>query len=204
MPRLADWCAVELPDDGGSSQQVALAHADPARVEQARALRARYPPDPDAPLGTYAVMRSGEPQLIPEVPDELLVEAARDAEHLELIRALGIRSGMSVPMIAGGRVLGVMTFVFSESGRCTASRTSRSRRTSPRAPRPRSRTPASTPSAPRSRARCRRACCRRSSRTSPGWRFAADYRPGQRGADVGGDFYDVFAVPAGRWCCWAT
>ena len=32
----------------------------------------------------------------------------------------------------------------------------------------------------------------------PGWRFAADYRPGQRGAEVGGDFYDVFPVEDGH------
>ena len=51
VPRLADWCAVELPDDRGTLQQVALAHADPARVDQARAMRERYPPDPEAPLG---------------------------------------------------------------------------------------------------------------------------------------------------------
>jgi serine phosphatase RsbU (regulator of sigma subunit) len=31
-----------------------------------------------------------------------------------------------------------------------------------------------------------------------GWEAAADYRPGQRGADVGGDFYDVFPVADGH------
>ena len=63
------------------------------------------------------MLRTGEALLLPEIPDELLVEAARDEEHLAAIRALSIRSGMSVPMVTGGRVLGVMTFVFSESGR---------------------------------------------------------------------------------------
>ena len=51
VPQLADWCAIELPDERGRLQQVALAHVDPARVEEGRALRERYPPDPDAPIG---------------------------------------------------------------------------------------------------------------------------------------------------------
>ena len=53
VPQLADWCAIELPDERGRLQQVALAHVDPARVEQARAMRERFPPDPDATLGTH-------------------------------------------------------------------------------------------------------------------------------------------------------
>ena len=92
-----------------------------------------------------------------------------------------------------------MTFVFSESGRrygerdvAFAQELAGARR------RPRSRTRACTRSAPRSRRRCRRASCRRSCPRVPGWRFAADYRPGQRGAEVGGDFYDVFAVEDGH------
>ena len=32
----------------------------------------------------------------------------------------------------------------------------------------------------------------------PGWELAAHYRPGQRGAQVGGDFYDVFGVEGGH------
>jgi serine phosphatase RsbU (regulator of sigma subunit) len=31
-----------------------------------------------------------------------------------------------------------------------------------------------------------------------GWEFASHYRPGQRGAAVGGDFYDVFVVEGGH------
>jgi GAF domain-containing protein len=198
VPRLADWCAVELPNDRGDLEQVALVHANPARVEQAREIRERYPPDREAALGSYAVMRTGEPQLIPEIPDELLVEAAQDEEHLELIRALRIRSGMSFPMITGGRVLGVMTFVFSESGRVYGE--------------------ADLAFAQELAARAataienaglytERAEVARTLQASllpeelpaiPGWRSDADYRPGQRGAEVGGDFYDVFAVVGGH------
>jgi two-component system, OmpR family, phosphate regulon sensor histidine kinase PhoR len=47
----------------------------------------------------------------------MLVAAARDELHLELIRELGIRSWMCVPLIARGRTLGAISFVAAESGR---------------------------------------------------------------------------------------
>jgi GAF domain-containing protein len=194
VPRLADWCSVELPDDRGTLEQVALAHVDEARIELARAIRERYPPDPDAATGTYAVMRTGKAQLYPEIPESMLVQAAQDEEHLRLIRALSIRSGMSVPMISGGRVLGAMTFVFSESGRVYDERDlAFAQELAGRA----------ATAIENSRLYTERAEVARTLQASllpeelpvvPGWRFAASYRPGQRGAEVGGDFYDVFAI----------
>jgi serine phosphatase RsbU (regulator of sigma subunit)/PAS domain-containing protein len=194
VPRLADWCAVELPDERGTLQQVGLAHVDAARVEEAREMRVRYPPDPDAPVGSYAVMRTGQANLIPEIPEELLVEAARDEEHLAAIRALSIRSGMSVPMITAGRVLGVMTFVFSDSGRVYDEDDLRfAQELAARA----------AGAIENARLYTERSEVARTLQASllpeelpdvTGWRFAASYRPGESGADVGGDFYDVFAV----------
>jgi signal transduction histidine kinase len=46
----------------------------------------------------------------------MLVAAARDAEHLELIRSLGLRSAAIVPLIARGQVLGTLTLAGAESG----------------------------------------------------------------------------------------
>ena len=49
----------------------------------------RYPPDPHADRGVHHVLRTGESELWPDIPDALIVEAARDEEHLRLIRELG-------------------------------------------------------------------------------------------------------------------
>ena len=46
-----------------------------------------------------------------------LVEGARDPEHLAMIRTLGIKSVICVPMTARDRVLGVITFVSSSEER---------------------------------------------------------------------------------------
>ena len=43
---LADWCAVHVVEADGSLSEVAVAHADPAKLTLARELQERYPPDP--------------------------------------------------------------------------------------------------------------------------------------------------------------
>ena len=113
VPTLADWCLVDLVQRDGSFELVALAHTDPERVGWARALRRRYPPQLDAPHGAVKVLRTGEPEFIPEVTDQMLVATARSSEHLEALRALAFRSFMCVPMIARGEILGAITFISS-------------------------------------------------------------------------------------------
>ena len=117
VPGFADWCAVDMVEPDGSLRRLAVQHADPAKVKLAVEMARRYPPDPDAPRGAHHVARTGESELMEEIPDEILAQAARDEEHLRLLRALGLKSYLCVPMKARGRVLGVITFVSSESGR---------------------------------------------------------------------------------------
>jgi PAS domain S-box-containing protein len=116
VPRLADWCAVDLLSDG-EIKAVAVAHADPSKVELARELQRRHPADPDAPVGAPAVIRSGASEFHPELTEELLAAAAPDDEALEVIRGLGLVSAMVVPLRARERTLGALTLVAAESER---------------------------------------------------------------------------------------
>jgi PAS domain S-box-containing protein len=115
VPRLADWCTVHVAEDGGL-RQIALAHVDPTRIEWAHEVQERYPPDAEAETGVANVIRTGRAELYEEITDEMLRAAARDEEHLELVRRLGLTSAMIVPLAARGRVFGALTFV-SESAR---------------------------------------------------------------------------------------
>jgi PAS domain S-box-containing protein len=117
VPRLADWCAIELASEDGSTRQVGVAHVDPAKVRFAEELRVRFPPRPEDPYGVLSVIRTGQPVLLPDIPDEVLVSAARDAEHLRIARELGLRSALILPLTARGRILGALTLVTAESGR---------------------------------------------------------------------------------------
>jgi PAS domain S-box-containing protein len=118
VPRLADWCAVELLEPGAkSSRQVAVAHVDESKVQFAREIGERYPPDPNALTGVPQVIRTGKSELYTEIPQALLEGAARDAEHLRMIRNLCLKSAMVVPLRVRGRAIGAITFVYAESGR---------------------------------------------------------------------------------------
>jgi PAS domain S-box-containing protein len=117
VPGLADWCAVDVLAEDGTLERLAVAHQDPEKVALAHELRRHYPPDPDAPQGALQVLRSGQPEFYPEISNDMLLAAARDAEHLRLMRGLGFTSVIIVPLVARGQTLGVITLVTAESGR---------------------------------------------------------------------------------------
>jgi len=116
VPKLADWCGVEIADDLGRLHQLAVAHVDADKVRIARQLRDKYPPVPEE-AGSYRVLRTGEPSLVPELTDEMVAFGARDAGHLQMLRELGLRSVISVPLTVGTITLGVLTLVSAESRR---------------------------------------------------------------------------------------
>jgi signal transduction histidine kinase len=114
VPSFADWCAVSIKEDGGI-RPVAVAHVNPAKVELAHELQRRYQTDPDAPRGSAQVIRTGRSELYAEIPDELLARAARDEEHLRTLRALGLCSSLTVPLVGRGPPIGALTLVWAES-----------------------------------------------------------------------------------------
>ncbi|HJW83103.1 MAG TPA: GAF domain-containing protein, partial [Anaerolineae bacterium] len=114
---LADWCAIDLIEDDQSARRLAVAHVDPTKVALAEDMHRRYPPDWNAPVGVPQVLRSGQSEFFPEVTDELLQASVHEVERLKVLRELGLKSAIIVPMIAHGRTFGAMTLVWSESGR---------------------------------------------------------------------------------------
>ncbi|WP_437677133.1 GAF domain-containing protein [Sorangium sp. So ce131] len=116
VPMLADWCAVDMLN-GGAIERVAVHHVDPAKMALGERLRAMSPPRLDAPTGVPAVLRTGRPEWVPEIPDAVLEAAALGPEHLELIRSLGLKSYVVVPLRARERTIGALTLVHAESGR---------------------------------------------------------------------------------------
>jgi PAS domain S-box-containing protein len=117
VPELADWCTVHIVEEDGSIEQITVAHIDPAKLEWAKQIRNKYPLNPNDPRGAALTLRTGKHDIIPDIPDELLVQAARDSEHLEILRQVGFKSAMTVPLKIQERILGVITFVSAESGR---------------------------------------------------------------------------------------
>ena len=114
---VADWCAVHVVEASGTLSEVAVAHADPAKLTFARELQERYPPNQEQTTGVAAVIRTGEAELVPAVDDNELEASAVDELHLGLLRQLEVRSYMCVPLKARDRVLGAITLISSEPGR---------------------------------------------------------------------------------------
>ncbi len=89
VPTLARSCAIDLGGgDGLAVRRISLPEDFPLAA--------------DAPHGPAIVMRTGEPELVPEVTDEAL-------------RRLGVRSMMCVPLTARARVLGALTLLCGDS-----------------------------------------------------------------------------------------
>jgi PAS domain S-box-containing protein len=117
VPFFADWCVVDMADEVGSLRRLAVAHADPDKVQLALELHERYPPDTNDPHGAYEVLRTGMSDMLEEIPDALIAQGAKDEEHLRIIRSLGLTSYICVPLRARERTFGVLSFVSAESGR---------------------------------------------------------------------------------------
>ncbi len=77
VPRLADYCTVDMLEPDGSIQHVALAHADPARLRLALRGRELRPVLPDAATGPARVIREGTSEYMPYIPPELIQAATR-------------------------------------------------------------------------------------------------------------------------------
>jgi PAS domain S-box-containing protein len=192
VPQIADWCAVDLFSEDGAREPVAVAHVDPKKLETAERLRAFEPEELDPNQGIGLVRRTGKSSLYTDIPDELLVQAAVDAEHLSLLREVGMRAVLIVPMKTRTRTIGTLTMVSAESGRSfdqvdlefaeqiaerAALAVDNARLYSERSEVARTLQDSLLPEA---------------LPDIPGWEIATLYRPAGHGSEVGGDFYDIW------------
>ncbi|WP_310569967.1 ATP-binding protein [Gemmatimonas sp.] len=123
VPRLGDWCAIDMVQHPAAREwpptveRIAVVHQDPVMLALGEKLSAGYPTDWSAADGMAAVLRDGVPLFLPAITDEMVVAAAKDPEHLALLRALQFSSVLVVPLVARGLTLGALTLCMTESGR---------------------------------------------------------------------------------------
>src|SRR5919107_1608277 len=117
VPAFADLGIVELLQPDGTLARDAMAVADPAKRPIAEEYVRLYPLDMDSPVGSPQVIRTGEPQLLPELPPDFVEIAAPDPRQREVLEGMGFASVLIVPLRARGRVIGDLALAMTESGR---------------------------------------------------------------------------------------
>jgi PAS domain S-box-containing protein len=117
IDRFSDWAAVHLVAEDGSIVSLAVEHANPEKVVFASELRDGYPPDRANERGAAEVIRTGRSQLVPDLRPDAFTAVAQDETHERLLRELGLRSFICVPIVARGVTVGAISFVTAESGR---------------------------------------------------------------------------------------
>ena len=195
VPRLGDWCSIfVLPDGGGQLPEIEVAHVDPYMVAYIQELMERFPYDPDAPIGIPNVIRTQATEFHPVIDDALIEAAAPDEETRAIVRALELRSSIAVPLVKRGRTLGAIQFVTSTASRgYSLDDVALAQAAGNRI--------ASTLENLRLSAQQRLIASTLQASLLPdtlpeipGTEIAVRYWPTGVGAEVGGDFYDVFAV----------
>jgi PAS domain S-box-containing protein len=117
VPTFADWYAVDVVEPDQTIRRLETMHRDPGKMGDARAMADRYANRPESRYGVRAVIHSGRSELVTDVTDEVLADIALDDEHRRLLRALGLRSFIVVPLRGRDRIFGALSFVTAESGR---------------------------------------------------------------------------------------
>lgn len=201
VPSLADMCAIDLLREDGEIGETVVAATHEETVARVERLRADHPIDLQSAHPLARALRSGEPVVIDDLADPRTRSQIMQAgePYGELIERDGYRSSVVMPLIARNRILGAMSFLYGRDDRrydpnhlslisdlcaraamaidnarlyADSERTAHTLQLSL--------LPEALPTVDRVR-------------------LASAYHPAGAGAEVGGDFYDVFLAPSGCW-----
>ncbi len=116
VPGLGDWCSIYLLE-GDDLREVTVAHADRTKLELAREYQRRYPHHPRHAGGAWHVIETGVSEVFNEITDEMLTLSTTDPEALAMLRSIGIKAALLVPLRGRSKVLGVLALVSAEKRR---------------------------------------------------------------------------------------
>ena len=201
VPYLADVCLVDLLDDGGDLVEHGARALDTDSVTEVRALRRRR-----LELGGVggiwseaSVAAQGRTLLHHEITDADFRGAAADEEHLALFRRFHATSAVIAPLVASGRVIGVLSLMRNKSPRPYG----RADLTLIEELATRSALAMENGRLFHSRARVARslqaALLPPTLPDAPGLVLAARYEVADGAAEIGGDFYDVMELGTDTW-----
>ena len=191
-----DICLIDVVADDGTTERRVAKHRDEAKQPLVDQLGADYPPDPHGTHPAVEVIRAGKTQWSEEMTDAFLRETTRDDAHFAIVKALEFRSFVAVPLIGDAEVIGALSLVsttrdlgptdvsFAERlAEHVAAVVDNARRYA---------------SSEQTSHTLQQSLLPRWLNRVPGLDVVTRYLPATRGLEVGGDFYDMFAVPGGE------
>lgn len=201
VPTLADVCFIDLVDDDGDLVEAAARAASDQHLAAARALRDRRRQlGADAPTQTgHRTALLGKAVIYQSVSDEQMRGAAADDDHLQLFRRFDSRSVILAPLLTRGRTLGVLTLIrtgsapaFGDDDLALVEELA-------------ARAALAIDNGRLYESRARVARSLQAALLPPalpaieGLALAARYDVAEADVAIGGDFYDVIALPDGAW-----
>ena len=116
VPQLAEWCAVFIVQPDGAIHLLRVAHDEPDKRAALEELLARYPVDPKSKYGSALAIQSGQPVLYEHLSD-VVPDLTQDPTHLKLLRRIGIKSALMIPLKVRGRVVSAFSLLTGTNGR---------------------------------------------------------------------------------------
>ncbi len=197
VPRLADWCAIDLVLDTGEISRALMVHRDPGLTAQAQDLidageAVRFGHRAEQAIGT------GRSQLHEPVGDEEIDASPLSRKQRTLLKRFGLGHAVTVPLIARQQTLGALTLVATGAAKAYSQEDADFAGIIAR------RVALAYDNARLYEREHRvadifqRASLPTSMPELPGITLRAHYVPGAKEAEIGGDWYDAFTLPDGR------
>ena len=196
VPALADFCTIDLLDTDHGVRRVSSRHVDDDGTVLMKVVEERQPSGINDRAVTSGVLAGGPPVLLREIGDRHLEAAVDDAVLRQAYADLAMRSVMVVPLAVRGRVLGALALFTSVSGRTYDDDDLRTAADLGR------RAALVVDNARLYQREHEVAAALQRSMLPelpfvPGVELGKDYLPSHQAAEVGGDWYDVLALPDG-------
>jgi PAS domain S-box-containing protein len=199
VPELADLAVVDMVDPDGSIRLAVAAAPDSEHARAVEAIREGHPLLAGGTHPVSRVVRGGRAMLLRQMSPMFQREIAQGDEHYELMRRLSYYSAIVVPLVARQRTLGALSLLRMEGSRAydeddLVLAEELARRAALAVAN--ARLFESTREFART---LQESLLPRTLPQIPGVTLSARYLAAEQGQEVGGDFYDAFAIAGNRW-----
>jgi PAS domain S-box-containing protein len=107
---LADFCSVDIIDQDGTLRRLKVLSRDPLKSEICDQLM-QAGIDTDKPSLIRPVLQNRKPVLVERLSPERLGSFAQSEVHLRALRAVAPQSAMALPLLAHGKLVGVISLI---------------------------------------------------------------------------------------------